>query len=174
MKYDTNFYCWCEFHYFNMGFILFYNIQVHLDISENFGSGKITSDLTPLDKKDMSKIKCTICFSQFDSISEMEIHTEVHKKKLRCNKCNMNIENVELMKKHVDVCNVPIWVNINVLCVVSVLMMILLMLIMKKNVLGNYLVRNVTKNLHIGNCYWNTFRKPMKIYFVTYVRRHFV
>ena len=71
MKYDTNFYCWCEFHYFNMYFILFYNIQVHLDMSENFGSGKITSDLSPLDKKDMSQIKCTICFSQFSSISEM-------------------------------------------------------------------------------------------------------
>ena len=88
-----------------MYFILFYNIQVHLDMSENFGSGKITSDLSPLDKKDMCQIKCTICFSQFNSISEMEIHTEVCKKTLLCNKCNKNFENVELMEKHIDVCS---------------------------------------------------------------------
>ena len=105
MKYNTNFYSWCEFHYFNMYFILFYNIQVHLDMSENSGSGKITSDLSALDKKDMSQIKCTICFSQFSSISEMEIHTEVCKKTLLCNKCNKNFENVELMEKHIDVCS---------------------------------------------------------------------
>ena len=84
MKYDTNFYCWCEFHYFNMYFILFYNIQVHLNISENFGNGKITSDLSFSDKKDMTQIKCAICFSQFHSISEMEIHTEECKKTIIC------------------------------------------------------------------------------------------
>ena len=55
--------------------------------------------------KDKVQIKCKICFSEFVSVSEMDVHFELCKKTLVCDICNTNFESVESIEEHMDICN---------------------------------------------------------------------
>ena len=130
-----------------MYFILYFIIQVNeTGISEKVGNGNSTCN-----DEDKVQIKCKICFSEFVSVSEMDVHFELCKKTLVCDICNTNFESVESIEEHRIF--VTVEVNISVQFVKSVLIMMFLVLIMNKNVQENSYVRTAIRNLAIGNCY---------------------
>ena len=110
----------------------------------------------PVMTEDKLQIKCKICFSEFESVSKMDLHFQLCKKTLVCDKCDKEFEDVESIEEHIDICNSK-KLNISVQFVESVLMMMLLVLVMKESVQEkvqeNSYVRTVTRNLAIGNCY---------------------
>ena len=130
-----------------MYFILYFSIQVNeTGISEKVGNGNSSCN-----DEDNLQIKCKICFSEFVSVSEMDLHFQLCKKMLVCDICNRNLKMLNLLKN--TWIFVTVEVNISVQFVTSVLMMIFLVLIMYKNVQENSYVRSAIRNLPIGNCY---------------------